>query len=299
MYEFHSVEELLAKAVDLHMPISEVVLHRQMEDSQEAKEAIMERMRKSLREMRRSAASGCDKDIRSTSRLSGGNAYILDKKIKESGSLLGPVLGRAAVHAMAIAEYNACMGRIVACPTAGSCGIVPAALLAMLDEEMVNEDQAVMGLFCAGGIGMMIARGATLSGAEGGCQAECGSAAAMAAAAVTELCGGTPGMCADAAAITLKSMLGLVCDPVAGLVEIPCIKRNVSGAMIAFSSAQMALAGIPSMIPLGDVISAMKEVGSAMPLCYRETASGGLATTRTGKKLNEKLRKEGHDVSGR
>lgn len=294
MFEFNSIEELLAKAAGNHMPISEIVLQGQMEESQEEKEAVKERMRKRLQEMRRSAVLGCDEDIRSASGLSGGNAYILDKKIKESGNLLGPVLSKAAVHAMAIAEYNACMGRIVACPTAGSCGIVPAVLLAMLDNLIVNEDQAVMGLFCAGGIGMMIARGATLSGAEGGCQAECGSAAAMAAAAITELCGGTPLMCCDAAAIALKSLLGLICDPVAGLVEIPCIKRNVSGAMIAFSSAQMVLAGIPSMIPLDDVISAMKEVGNAMPLCYRETALGGLAATRAGKKLH----KEEYHVSG-
>ena len=177
----------------------------------------------------------------------------------------------------------------MACPTAGSCGILPACLLTVLEEQDIPEDTAVRALFTASAVGMVIARNATIAGAEGGCQAECGSASAMAASALVELCGGTPRMAEHACAIALKNVLGLVCDPVAGLVEIPCIKRNAMGTANAFTAAEMALAGIESKIPADEVIWSMKKIGDSMHSDLKETARGGLAATPTGKILTEKV----------
>ena len=181
------------------------------------------------------------------------------------------------------------MGKIVAAPTAGSCGILPAAVLGAGEALGLAEEPCVMALFCAAGVGLVIAHNACLAGAQGGCQAECGSAAAMASAALVELCGGTPAMALSAVALTLKSMLGLVCDPVAGLVEIPCIKRNATATAIAFACAEMALAGVQSAIPADEVIVAMKRVGDSMPAALKETAEGGLAATPTAQALFEQV----------
>ena len=232
---------------------------------------------------------GSEKDIRSTSGLTGGSAYKM-RQVSESGkSLTGSLMSSALYRALAVSELNAAMGRIVAAPTAGSCGILPAAVLTMEAEKGCSHDDCVMALFTASAVGMVIADNACLAGAEGGCQAECGSAAAMAAAAITELSGGTPEMIAHAVAIALKNILGLVCDPVAGLVEIPCIKRNASGVAGAFVAAELALAGIESAIPADEVIWAMKKVGDAMSSTLKETAEGGLAATPSGKKLLEQV----------
>jgi len=181
------------------------------------------------------------------------------------------------------------MGKIVAAPTAGSCGIIPAVLMTIAEERKIDDEQLVMALFTSSAFGMVIANKASISGAEGGCQAECGSASAMAAAALVELCGGTPVMSGHACAIAIKSVLGLVCDPVAGLVEIPCIKRNAMGAANAFVSAELALAGIESKIPVDEVIHAMKVVGDCMIPALKETAEGGLAATPTAKKYMKQV----------
>jgi L-serine dehydratase len=181
------------------------------------------------------------------------------------------------------------MGKIVATPTAGSCGIMPGCLVSLYEDKSIDKKSIVMSLFTGAAFGMVIAERACISGAQGGCQAECGSAAGMAAAALVELYGGTPGQCADACAIAIGNQLGLVCDPVAGLVEIPCIKRNVSGVMIAFSSADMALARIQSEIPVDECIDAMGEVGRSLPASLKETALGGLASTPTGLRLKEQV----------
>jgi L-serine dehydratase len=181
------------------------------------------------------------------------------------------------------------MGRIVAAPTAGSCGIIPAALLAVVKCRGVLREKAVMGLFTSAGIGMVIARRASLSGAEGGCQAECGSASAMAAAALVEMMGGTPFMVSNACAFALKNILGLVCDPVAGLVEVPCVKRNAAGVANALVAADLALAGIDSVIPADEIIDAMNSVGNLMSSKLKETAEGGLASTPTGIRLAEEI----------
>ena len=198
-------------------------------------------------------------------------------------------MSKAISRALAVAGCNASMGKIVAAPTAGSCGVLPGCLVSLYEDRGFPEKDLVMAMFTAGAVGMVIANRSSLAGAQGGCQAECGSASAMAAAALVEVMGGTPQQCSDACAMAISNQMGLVCDPVAGLVEIPCIKRNVSSLMIAFSSADMALAGIQAKIPADECMDAMREVGEALPNTLKETAKGGLATTPTGQMLKDQV----------
>ncbi|MEG0766304.1 MAG: L-serine ammonia-lyase, iron-sulfur-dependent, subunit alpha, partial [Clostridia bacterium] len=198
--------------------------------------------------------------------------------VEKNRTMGGALLGRAAARALAIAECNACMGKIVAAPTAGSCGIVPGVLLTVQEARGFSDDALIDALFTAAGIGMVIAKRASISGAEGGCQAECGTAAAMAAAALVELGGGTPAQAASACAFALMNSMGLVCDPVGGLVEIPCVFRNVMGAANALTAADLALSGIPCLLPCDEVIDAMRRVGDALPASLRETGEGGCAS---------------------
>lgn len=257
---------------------------------EQPEEELYERMKESFDVMREAVDFGQKKDQRSMSGLTGGEGFAMkDYSERTNGGLCGSFMSRAISRALAVAGCNASMGRIVAAPTAGSCGILPGCLVSLYEDRHFDERGIIMSLFTAGAFGMVIARNASIAGAQGGCQAECGSAAGMAAAALVELMGGTHAQCGDACAIALANQMGLVCDPVAGLVEIPCIKRNVSGLMIAFSSADMALAGISSRIPVNECIDAMREVGDAMPASLKETAGGGLAATPTGKKLREKV----------
>ena len=288
MLEYMSIEELCRRAEETGVSLSEAVLSDQSEQMEIHREELFARMERSLDVMQEAIRAGMDPELRSTSGLTGGDAAKM-RTYAQSGGMTGSFLNHAMARAIAVAEYNAAMGKIVAAPTAGSCGIIPGTVLSMLEEGRCTKEQAVMALFTSGAVGMGIAHKAVLAGAQGGCQAECGSAAAMAAAALTELCGGTPAQCAHACAIALKNQLGLVCDPVAGLVEIPCIKRNVAGIMVAFSAAEMAQAGIESKIPADECIAAMREVGETMPGALRETAQGGLATTPTGLRLKEQV----------
>ena len=288
-FNYTSLAELVRAAEAEHQPISQMVLRQQAEQLETNEQAVYDRMARTYAVMADSVEPGCDKDLTSTSGLTGGSAYKM-KQVSQSGrSITGPMISGALYRALAISELNASMGRIVAAPTAGSCGILPAAVLTVQAERNVSEKACVMSLFTASAVGMVIANLASLSGARGGCQAECGSASAMAAAAVTELCGGTPHMAEQAVAIALKNILGLICDPVAGLVEIPCIKRNASGVAGAFVAAELALAGIDSAICADEVIVAMKKVGDAMPAACKETAEGGLAATPTGRRLREQV----------
>ncbi|MCK9918257.1 L-serine ammonia-lyase, iron-sulfur-dependent, subunit alpha, partial [Microbacteriaceae bacterium K1510] len=208
---------------------------------------------------------------------------------KEKPFLSGPTLLNAVSMSVAVNEVNAAMGTIVATPTAGACGIVPGTLFAVSQKLNPSREEMVNYLFTAGAIGYCIANNAFISGAAGGCQAEVGSATAMAAAAIVEMAGGTPEQSAQAVAIALKNMLGLVCDPVAGLVEVPCVKRNAMGAAIATVAADMALAGIKSVIPTDEVIEAMYRIGCSMPTTLKETAQGGLAATQTGRMIEAKI----------
>jgi L-serine dehydratase len=289
MISYDSIQELVDKAKKKGKRISELVLEDQARQMEQSQDELFEQMRASLQVMAEAAAKGLSAVSKSASGLSGGDANKMRRAVEAGRTLSGKVLSETLAKALAIAEVNACMGRIVAAPTAGSCGIIPAVLLTLQEENDLTEERVVMSLFTAAGLGMVIAKKASISGAEGGCQAECGSAAAMAAAAAVELMGGTPQMCAHACAMALKSVLGLVCDPVAGLVEVPCVKRNASGAANALIAAEMALAGIESTIPVDEVIGAMKAIGDAMPKSLKETAEGGLADTPTAKKIAREI----------
>ena len=242
-----------------------------------APETINEKMKEALFVMRQSAERGFDPALHSLSGLSGGQAAKLLKAVQEGRGVGGSYLGRAAARALAIAECNAAMGKIVAAPTAGACGILPAALLTAQEEYGFTDEQLIDGLIAAGAVGEVIAGRASISGAQGGCQAECGSAAAMAAAALVFLRGGAPQQSADACAFALMNVMGLVCDPVQGLVEVPCVYRNAAGVAGAFIAADLALAGIPSPLPPDEVIDAMKAVGEQLPPSLRETGEGGCA----------------------
>ena len=288
-FNYQSLSPLIEASVREGRPISQLVLAQQAAQMEVSEEEIYRQMEKNYRVMAACIEPGSRKNLRSTSGLTGGSAYKM-RQVSEAGkSLTGSLLSGALYRALAVSELNAAMGRIVAAPTAGSCGILPAAILTMEKERGLSERDCIMALFTASAVGMVIANTASLAGAEGGCQAECGSAAAMAAAAITELAGGTPEMVGHAVAIALKNILGLVCDPVAGLVEIPCIKRNASGVAGAFVAAELALPGIESAIPADEVIWAMKKVGDAMSSSLKETAEGGLAATPTGKKLHDQV----------
>ena len=256
-FDYSSLADIVNEAEKNSLPISNLVLNQQARQMEISREEIFGKMRENYKVMKECIEPGCKEDLRSTSGLTGGSAYKM-RKVSESGkSLTGSLMSGALYRALAVSELNAAMGRIVAAPTAGSCGILPAAVITMAQELNLSEDKCVMALFTASAVGMVIANNASLAGAQGGCQAECGSAAAMAAAAIVELAGGSPRMAQHAVAIALKNILGLVCDPVAGLVEIPCIKRNASGVAGAFVAAELALAGIESAIPADEVIISM------------------------------------------
>ena len=245
-------------------------------------------MHKALDVMKEAIKTGLRRNLLSNSGMSGGNAYRMISAI-EGGKLEDNVFNRATAYALATSETNACMGKIVAAPTAGASGVLPAVLVAAAEIYNIDDEKVVDALYLAGEIGMKIAKSASLSGAECGCQAECGSAAAMAAAAMAFLMGGNAKQSENAAALALKSLLGLVCDPVAGLVEVPCVKRNANCTSIAITSANMAFAGIESFIPFDEVILAMKQIGQSMPPELRETAQGGCAATETGRKVAKEV----------
>lgn len=229
--------------------------------------------------------------LKSVSGLSGGDGAKLEEFRKTEGTLLGTFLKTVMEKAVKMGESNACMGRIVAAPTAGSCGVIPAVLLSYWDYKKEDKKKIVQSLFVAAGIGQVIANIASISGAEGGCQAEIGSASSMAAGAITYLEGGTSEQIANASALAMKSMLGLTCDPVAGLVEVPCIKRNVSGAVNAVIASQMSLAGLKSAIPVDEVFDSMGRIGRLLPSCLKETSTEGLAVTPTAQTIVGKVNK--------
>lgn len=286
---FRTVEELITLAESQNLPISEVMIQMEMEESGRSREAIFNQMEHHLSIMEKAVERGINESIESTSGLTGGDAVLLQKYIQTGKGLAGDTLLDAVSKAISTNEVNAAMGTICATPTAGAAGVVPGVLFGLRDKLEPTREQMVRFLFTSGAFGFVVANNASISGAAGGCQAEVGSATAMAAAAVVELAGGTPSQCADAMAIALKNMLGLICDPVAGLVEVPCIKRNAMGAAKAIVAADMALAGIKSRIPCDEVIEAMYKVGLAMPRAFRETAEGGLADTPTARAFESKV----------
>ena len=279
--DYTSIRELIVLAGD--GKISDAVRRCQAQEDGADEAQLIEAMRHCLRVMEESAEAGLQTDLRSNSGLVGGQAHRLMRAVESGATLSDPYMGRMEARALAVAECNACMGKIVAAPTAGSCGILPAALLTAREKFNLDDDALIAGLFTAAGFGKVIAERASISGAEGGCQAECGSAAAMAAAALVELRGGTPLACGHAAAFALMNMMGLVCDPVGGLVEVPCVYRNVSGIANAVAAADLALAGLSSILPVDEVIDAMGNVGRLMPESLRETGLGGCAACSLGR----------------
>ena len=272
----HSVKSLLMEA---HGDIAATAREWQLQNDIHAHsvEELDAYMHEVLSVMRDSAVKGMQKDLRSVSGLTGGNAYKLMEGVKTGATAGGSLLGRMAARALAVAECNAAMGRIVAAPTAGACGILPAVLLTLQEEYGYTDDQLVNALYVAGAFGLVIAHRASISGAQGGCQAECGSAAGMAAAAIVYLKGGSAAQSAAACSFALMNLLGLVCDPVKGLVEVPCVFRNVGAISVALTAADMALSGIVCPIPCDEVIDAMRQVGDALPSSLRETGEGGCA----------------------
>ncbi len=289
MLSYESISGLVRAAEEQGRRISEIVLADQAEALETTELELFEKMELDFRVMVDSVKAGQKEDQRSMSGLTGGEGFRMKQYAEQNGGLCGTLMSRAISRALAVAGCNASMGRIVAAPTAGSCGILPGCLVSLWEDQGYPEKDVILSMFTAGAFGMVIAERASIAGAQGGCQAECGSAAAMAAAALVELRGGTPQQCADACAIAIASQMGLVCDPVAGLVEIPCIKRNVSGLMIAFSSADLALAGIEARIPADECLDAMRKVGDAMSDTLKETARGGLAATPTGIRLQKQV----------
>lgn len=288
-YTFRRGDELLALCKRERCAIGEAMLRREIEQSERTREELLAEMKKNLDTMRASVREGLKGGFRSISGLTGGDAAALSLRAEDESTLSGTGMLNAVAASMAVVEVNASMGRIVAAPTAGASGILPGTLLTSAKANNWSDETLLLGLFNAGAVGMLIAKNASISGAEGGCQAETGAAAAMAASALVELSGGSPEKCLHAAAIALKNIMGLVCDPVAGLVECPCIKRNAIGAANALVSADLALAGIDSLIPFDEVVAAMKSVGRLMSPDLRETAKGGLAATPTARAIKKNL----------
>lgn len=289
MVHFRSIKELVERCEREQKPISEAMIEAEMAVSGRSREAIWNQMAQNLEVMEQAVKRGITEDIRSRSGLSGGAAKKVQEYLARGMFLSGHTVLDAVSKAMAVNEVNAAMGTIVATPTAGAAGVVPGTLFALSEKLEVTREQQIRFLFTAGAIGYIIANNAFIAGATGGCQAEVGSATAMAAAAIVEMAGGTPRQSGEAVAIALKNLLGLVCDPVAGLVEAPCVKRNAMGAAVALVAADLALAGVTSVIPPDEVIEAMYRIGASMPRALKETALGGLAATPTGRVLAAKI----------
>lgn len=277
--DFRNGNELLALCKQEDCLISQVMRRREWELGEMAPDRVEARMARALEIMRESATQPLKHPVRSMGGLIGGEAKRLAAHAAKKKSLCGPVLQRAITYAMGVLEVNASMGLIVAAPTAGSSGVVPGLLLALQDEYHISDERLLDGLFNAGAVGYLAMRNATVAGAVGGCQAEVGVAAAMAASAAVELMGGTPQQSLDAASTVMMNMLGLVCDPVGGLVEYPCQSRNAAGVANALVAAEMALSGVPQLIPFDEMLEAMYRVGRRLPAELRETALGGCAAT--------------------
>ena len=284
---FEALSQILAICQKESIDFAEAVLREDMKDRLVDREASIRQMT-AMWESMCEASDSYDASRKSNSGLVGGAGGVMANYVAKGDTLCGDAMGRVIAQALQMGESNACMKRIVAAPTAGACGVLPAVLIPLFRED----PNTIRALFVAAGIGQVIATRASIAGASGGCQAEIGSASAMAAGALVYLRGGSCEQILAAVAMSLKNLLGLVCDPVSGLVEVPCVKRNVIGAVNAMSAADMALAGIQSMIPADQVIDAMKEVGDLMDVSLRETGRGGLAATRRGVEIRERLQGE-------
>jgi L-serine dehydratase len=289
MSAIRSFGDWVLRAETTGTTLAAVIVEQESRHAQRPAEAIRSDMARNWQVMREAIAAGLASGEKSPSGLVGGDARRYYARIGVGRALAGEAAAKAIAYALAVSEVNACMGRIVAFPTAGSCGIMPGAVAAAAETRGYSDAAIVEGLLTAAGAGLIIAENASISGAEAGCQAECGAGGAMAAAALVQMEGGTPRQVGMAVALALKNALGLVCDPVAGLVEVPCVRRNAFYAVQALVAADMALAGVESVIPVDEVIDTMRQVGAAMPVSLRETSQGGLARTPTGLAIQRRL----------
>lgn len=286
---YHSISDIVSLSEKFEIPMWQVIMKKDMEERQVTKEETFETMRHMYRSMKQ-ADKEYDKALVSASKLAGGDGEKIHAYNRAGKNLMGDYASLVMEKAIKMGESNACMKRIVAAPTAGSCGVIPAVFLSYQELFGAAEDKMVEALFLCAGIGEVIAENASISGASGGCQAEIGSASAMAAAGLAYLQGGDNGRIVNAMTLALKNMLGLTCDPVCGLVEVPCIKRNSAGAVNAVAGAQLSLAGIESAIPADEVIDSMRRIGNEMPKCLKETGEGGLAVTQTAQRLRAHIK---------
>lgn len=280
--DFNSGKALLEWCKKEQLPISSIMRRREAEYKEVSLEACDEKMKVALEIMKNSVHEALEHPVRSVGGLIGGEGAKIRKHRRDGKAICGEVLSRAIVHSMAVLELNASMGVIVAAPTAGSSGVVPGLLLALQEVYGFSDEEILNSLYTAGAVGYLMMRNASVAGAEAGCQAEVGAASAMAAAAAVELFGGTPEQCLDSAATALSNLLGLVCDPIAGLVEAPCQSRNAIGVANALTCAEIALSGVKQLIPFDEMVECMYRVGRRIPFELRETALGGCAATPTG-----------------
>jgi L-serine dehydratase len=282
--------DILKACETLNKPIWEIVLLDEIKNSRNSEIDIFNKMEEILQIMEHSASQPIEEQVETLGGIIGGEGKTMMTYANSDRTISGTWITKAMARAFACSEYNASMGKICAAPTAGSCGIIPAAIITIAEKNRLSRQDMIKGLLTSAGIGKIISSNATVSGAEAGCQAECGSAAAMAAAALVEMNGGSPTQSLDAAAIALKNIMGLICDPVAGLVESPCSKRNASGVVNAIISADIALSGITSVIPFDEVVEAMYNVGKGMHENFKETARGGISITDTGLAYSRKIK---------
>lgn len=289
MYNYNTVSELCKLADDENTGIWEIALANEIEAFGRTRDEVYEELRQRFLVMEKSACKALERPYDTVGNLIRGSAFTQNRYTVEKGGICGGFINRAMALALSCCEINAAMGKICAAPTAGSCGILPAVLISVKERYDLDEKTVLRGMLTASGIGAVIMKNATVAGAEGGCQAECGVAAAIAAAAAVYMCGGTNAMCASACSFALMNIMGLVCDPVAGLVQLPCAMRNASQTVNALTSADVALSGAPCLIPADEVIDAMYRVGKAMPSALKETAEGGIAATPTGKAISKEI----------
>lgn len=286
MYSYKSVQDILTICEKEKIPFWKVVLFGEMELTGTTEEQVIQAMKKRLDVFRASVRAGLSDTAITMSGMSGGQGASL---LSQEKILLGGLSYKAMSYAVAVNEANQKMKKVVACPTAGSAGIVPGCFVALEDEGLVTEDKMIEGLLVASGIGNVVTMNAFVAGALGGCQAECGTATSMAAASITHMLGGNAQQISDAAALAMKNVLGLTCDSIAGLVEVPCVKRNGFHAVHSMTAAEMVLHGIKSIVPMDEVIAVMKETGEQIPVTLRETSTGGLATTPTGIAIRQRV----------
>ncbi len=286
---FNTASELLKLCEERNATIYDIVIEKEMDATGLSKQELMDKMQETLEVMKSSATAGLNTPLMSNTGITGGNSKRVEDYRKKGKTLTGEFVNSAMAMALSTSEVNASMGRICAAPTAGASGILPSTILSARDKLNLSDEMLLNGLYTSAGVGQIVARIATVSGAEGGCQAECGVAAAMGAAAIVEMAGGSPQQALNAAGFALANVLGLVCDPIGGLVEFPCNLRNASGVINGLISADMALAGVQAPIPFDEVVEAMYKVGKALPETLRETALGGLAATPTARELTKHI----------